>query len=323
MYRRLPLTTCLVLLMAAVASRGANPPAIEPKADEVLRKMSDYLASKPQIGFTVHDMLDHVAPDGQRISLSKQSKVKVRRPNRIAADVVGDVVNLAVGYDGKTFTLLSHETGEYAQVAVPDAIDKTLGVLAGDYGLVMASADLVLSDPYKAMTSNVRSGKHVGLHRVRGIPAHHLAFRQEMVDWQIWIADGDSPLPLKVVITYKEQPGDPQYIAFYDNWDMTAAYDDAAFEVVLPPNATRGNFIPTGVPQAFVPRTSRAPSTESPFNPGISGGSIRYAASVIGREPGNFAAPSLAPVNASPAGSAGFQPSVLPWASGGSVTFTQ
>lgn len=188
MFHRVGLTTCLVLLACAAATRGENSPAIVPKADEVLRRMSAYLASKPQFGFTVHDMLDHVAPDGQRISLGKQSKVKVRRPNRIAADVVGDVV---------------------------------------------------LSDPYKAMTSNVRSGKYVGLHRVRGIPAHHLAFRQEMVDWQIWIMDGDSPLPLKVVITYKEQPGDPQYIALYDNWDMTAQYDDATFEVVLPPNAKK------------------------------------------------------------------------------------
>jgi hypothetical protein len=131
------------------------------------------------------------------------------------------------------------ESGDDAQVEAPDTIDATLDKLVNDDGLVMASADLVFADPYKAMTSNVRSGKYVGLHRVRGIPCHHLAFRQEMVNWQIWIADGDSPLPLKLMITYKEQPGDPQCIALYDNGDMTAACDDAAFEITLPPNATK------------------------------------------------------------------------------------
>jgi len=238
MFRQAWMTVLSVLLLTG-ASLAQNAPAIDPKADEVLRKMSAFLASKPQFGFMVHDMLDHVAPDGQRISLGKQSKIKVRRPNRLAADVVGDVVNLVAAYNGKTFTILSRDSGDYAQADVPDTIDAALDKLVSDYGLVMASADLVFADPYKAMTGNVRSGKYVGLHRVRGIPCHHLAFRQEMVDWQIWIADGDSPLPLKVVITYKEQPGDPQYIALYDNWDMTAAYDDAAFEITLPPNAKK------------------------------------------------------------------------------------
>lgn len=90
-----------------------------------------------------------------------------------------------------------------------------------------------------------------------------------------------------------------------------------------PRNATQGNFIPTGAPPAYVPRASVPSSSASQLNAGISGGSIRYAPSRVGQAPGNFTAPSLAPAGSTPSTGAGFQPSVLPWASGGSVTYSQ
>ncbi|WP_395335468.1 DUF2092 domain-containing protein [Novosphingobium sp. BL-8H] len=41
----------------------------------------------------------------------------------------------------------------------------------------------------------------------------HYAFRQDKVDWQLWVEDGAMPLPCKIVITSKEDPTMPQYTA--------------------------------------------------------------------------------------------------------------
>ena len=46
-----------------------------------------------------------------------------------------------------------------------------------------------------------------------GADTDHYAFRQGDVDWQIWIERGERPLPRKLVITTREEVGQPQYSA--------------------------------------------------------------------------------------------------------------
>ena len=45
------------------------------------------------------------------------------------------------------------------------------------------------------------------LSKVQGQLCHHLAFRQEDIDWQIWIENGPTPLPRKFLITDKKAKG--------------------------------------------------------------------------------------------------------------------
>jgi hypothetical protein len=39
------------------------------------------------------------------------------------------------------------------------------------------------------------------------------------VDWQIWVQDGDKPVPCKLVITSKKMKGEPQFEARFSKWD--------------------------------------------------------------------------------------------------------
>jgi hypothetical protein len=114
-------------------------------------------------------------------------------------------------------------------------------MLAEQYGMVLPLADLVLADPYKTLIERVRTAEDLGSGYVFETKCRHLAFRQEVVDWQIWI-DESSNLPRKIVITYKEQPGDPQYTAFLSNWNLSAGTPDSHFTFTAPPNATKTEF---------------------------------------------------------------------------------
>ena len=68
---------------------------------------------------------------------------------------------------------------------------------------------------------------------------HHLAFRQEGVDWQVWIAEGADPLPRKVVITYKDLPDAPQFVALLDKWNLADQQPAKVFEFTAPDGAKR------------------------------------------------------------------------------------
>jgi hypothetical protein len=40
------------------------------------------------------------------------------------------------------------------------------------------------------------------------------------VDFQVWIAQGSEPLPRRIVITYKDENGQPQFRADFSNWNL-------------------------------------------------------------------------------------------------------
>ena len=75
--------------------------------------------------------------------------------------------------------------------------------------------------------------------------------RGDEVDFQIWIAQGDAPLPRRVIITYKNADGEPQFRALLSDWSLAAA-DAGRFAFTPPAGAEKVPFI--------VPDKSRRPS---------------------------------------------------------------
>ena len=76
----------------------------------------------------------------------------------------------------------------------------------------------------------------------------HYAFRQEKVDWQVWIDQGAQPLPCKLVITSTADPAQPQYSAVL-NWDLTTPVDPARLAFVPPANARKISIAEVSAPQ--------------------------------------------------------------------------
>jgi len=208
--------------------------SLEPKADEVLRRMSDYLAAAKQFSFEAHVMFDEVLDSGQKIQLSSMRKIQVRRPNKARSEIVGDVENQQLWYDGQTLAILDKTRNVYSVAKVPGSTDKMMDFLFEKYGIAAPLADLIISDPYTSATRNVRLGQYVGLHQVKGTKCHHLAFRQDNLDWQIWIEDGAKPLPRKLVITFRESIGQPQFVAIIGKWDLARQLPDELFAFKAP-----------------------------------------------------------------------------------------
>jgi hypothetical protein len=95
--------------------------------------------------------------------------------------------------------------------------------------VVLALADLVRADPYAELSGGVTYGRYLGLHQAAGTLCHHLAFAQETIEWQIWIDAGAQPLPRKIVITYVDEDGEPQYAATIRRWNLEPTFPEALF----------------------------------------------------------------------------------------------
>jgi hypothetical protein len=223
------------------------PAEIEPKADALLRQMCDALASAKQFTFEANILTDEVTATGQKIQFAKTVQPSIRRPDRIAADVKGDLQNYHFVYDGASVSLADPRSGEFSVIpSAPGTIDATLDFLANKYGIVTPLADLLFSNPYESFVRRCQAGVYVGEHSVNGTPTHHLAFRADAVDWQLWIdaTPGAKPLPRKLVISYKQLPAEPQFIAVFDKWDLNAKVPDEAFKFTPPAGAKRVELTP-------------------------------------------------------------------------------
>jgi hypothetical protein len=121
-----------------------------------------------------------------------------------------------------------------------------------------------MSDPYRILMQNVRSGYYIGLHKVEGIECHHLAFSRPDIDWQIWIEAGNKPVPKKLVITYKGIPAVPEYVGIFKDWDFSPKFTAGLFNFTPPEKAVKIEFQPTQAATAAAPPAATAPATPVP-----------------------------------------------------------
>jgi len=209
------------------ASEEATP-LIDPAAMQALERMGAYLRGLQAFSLKADDTLDEVLESGQKIQLTKTVEIRAHRPDRLRADIETDRKARELYYDGRNFTLVVPESRYYTTIPAPPTIRETLDYLQAKYGVAFPLADLFLWGESGDDSGAIQEAMRVGASRIAGQPAEHYAFRQADVDWQIWIAQGEAPLPLRYVITSKDVEGEPQFTATL-NWDTTAKPDESVF----------------------------------------------------------------------------------------------
>ena len=209
----------------------------DPRA--ALTRMGGYLRTLKT--FTIHaeTTIDEVLADtGQKLQFGGEAALYYRAPAHLRVDVSSERKDRQFFYDGKTLTVYGRRTGYYASVPAPPAIRELLAAAEQKYDLDFPLADLFYWGTDKADLEDIKSSTYVGPNWVGGAACDHYAFRQQGVDWQLWIERGEAPLPRKLVITTTDDDAQPQYTATL-TWRLTPGPDDATFTFVPPPDARR------------------------------------------------------------------------------------
>jgi len=203
-------------LMGAVSLAASLGVAFGVCADEVdakkmLKAMSDYMAGQTAIAFDYDTSLEVVTKEQQKVMLTSSGKVTLNRPDKIRATRDGGFSNAEMIFDGTTLTMVNRNVNQYAQAEVPGTIDHLTDELRDTYHKPVPGADLLSSNVYDALMPAVIDTKDLGSGVIGGQVCNHFAFRNQDVDWQIWVADGDRPYPCRYVVTSKQVDQAPQY----------------------------------------------------------------------------------------------------------------
>jgi hypothetical protein len=234
---RMSATAASVAILAAATAHGARAD----DAASLLKAMTDYTAAQKSITATFDSDIEVITPELQKIQFDSSGQMSLTRPDKLRIRRTGGYADVELVYDGKTVSLYGNNAKAYVQAEAPGTIDKLVDAIQNKTGGAMPGTDLLLSNAYEALTSDVVEGHHIGQGVVDGVECEHLAFRGHDTDWQIWIQTGAQPIPRKFVITSKTLAGAPQYTLRIKDWKTDAIADANAFTFKPPEGATKAS----------------------------------------------------------------------------------
>jgi hypothetical protein len=227
---------------------AADQGDVDPRAVEALKAMSTYLQTLQTFRLVSEGSLDVITVQDQKVQLDMVTTYQVRRPGGIRIDWVSDQKNRQFYYDGSKFTLVAPTLNYYATTDAPATNREFLDALYEKTGIELPLTDLFRwadadhADDIALLTSAFS----VGTATLDGVKTDHWAYRTDDYDWELWMEQGDKPLPRKFVLIDRTDPTLPAFTARL-TWQVNPTLDPAAFTYVPAADAIAISF---NTPQA-------------------------------------------------------------------------
>jgi hypothetical protein len=229
----------MALALVALLSIAPSAQAQDQDATKILKAMTDYVASQKVISATYDSDIEVITNNLQKIQFASSGQMLLSRPDKARVSRIGGYVDAELVFDGKTLSVLGKNLNAYAQTDATGSIDQLVARLRDEFGVPIPGADLLLSGAYDEMMEDVLDAKHIGRGVIDGVECDHLAFRNNDIDWQIWIQLGSRPIPRKYVITNKAVAGAPQYTLRMKEWKTDVQVPADAFAFKPPADAKK------------------------------------------------------------------------------------
>lgn len=230
------------LILGAPSARADD--GSEVTINGLVKAMTDTLTGAKSITLHVQKTYDDILVSGQKAQYSGAIDIALRRPDRLYVSYVDDFASREVWFDGDQFVLLDYKARVHGQLPAAGTVDATLDEVARTYGVVMPLAGLLGEDVQQLIDENLTFGLYIGLTDVDGVPAHQILLSSETSDWQFWIDAGETPLPLKIVITDTTEPSEPQKTFLFTDWNLEADLPDSMFTPEIPEDTVQAAFLP-------------------------------------------------------------------------------
>lgn len=216
---------------------------IDAEALQLLHGMTDYLGSLQRFSMHTENTYEDVLETGQKIQFQFSSSIVAQRPDKLRAERTDGMARQLFVYDGETLSMYDGGPDFFSIIGVPDNIDDFLHFARDTLDLVPPSGDMVYSNAFELLTAGITSGFVVGKAVIDGVSCDHLAFTTPVVDWQVWVADGDKPLLYKYVLTTRDDPAQPQFVTLVSDWNTEPKIEAGTFDFEPPATAMEIDFL--------------------------------------------------------------------------------
>ena len=242
---------CAIAAPAFAQSSGEAPataaaPQRDPAALAALDAMGNALRGLQAFKLTTQTTRDIVLDDGQKVQLLGEVEYRVQRPDKLFVDIRSDRKQRQLIFDGKQVTLYAPRLAVYAQAATEaDSIGGLVENANTKYGIEFPLGDLFRYGTGKTSKDDIQAAMHVGGGTLDGEAIEQYAYRQDGIDWQLWLSKATN-LPKRLEITSLDDETRPAYAAQL-HWDTKSPVDAASFAFRPPAGVNKIEIVPAVV----------------------------------------------------------------------------
>jgi hypothetical protein len=231
---------------------------------ELLKATSERLAAAKAMAFTAVASYEYPSRLGPPIQYSVHYDVTMQRPDRLRVIIPGDGPASEFYYDGHAMMAYAPAENLVAVADAPASIDATLAKAFDVADIYYPFTDLIVSDPYKALTDGVILAFYIGPSgQVGGVKTEMVAWANNDVFLQIWIGSDDK-LPRRVRAVYRDDPAALRHELDLSNWQLDGSIDPAAFASAAAKAAPQIAFGKPSAPPPIKPITRPAAKAAAP-----------------------------------------------------------
>jgi hypothetical protein len=234
-------------LWAPLLATAADDAGSDERAAARLAAMASTLAKATRLQTTIDANWDVTQPSGEKIEFGETRVITMRRPDRLRIEATRwDGRRRMFLFDGTQLAVSDPDLKVYATAPRPGTVDAALDYLTDDLHMRMPLHELFSADLAKKLAS-IGKARWVDADTIAGTATDHVFLRGDGTDLQVWIAKEGDALPRRIVITYRQDEGQPQFRASFTEWNLSPDVPDALFVFTPPEGAEK---IPFAVPGA-------------------------------------------------------------------------
>lgn len=234
---------------------------LEPRAMALLKASSAKLAQAKTMSFTATAGYEYPSKLGPPLVYSTRYEVTMQRPDKLRIVIPGDGPASAFYYDGRAMTVYAPVENLAAVADAPPTIDAMLQAAFRNAAIYFPFEDLLVTDPYAAMTSGTILAYVIGPSTViGGTKTDMVAWASNDVHLQMWIG-ADDQLPRRIRAMFSTDPLRLRHQVDFADWRLDAAVAPETFASAKAQAAGRMAFAaPAPPPKGVKPLTAGTPA---------------------------------------------------------------
>lgn len=240
------LTAIPAFAAPATSAPSAKAPALTAEAKQALEEMSSYLRQLKSFELTADGTAEAVTDEGQSIEFGLQLHYLVQTPDRLMGEVSTGARKVQLFYDGASLTVAVPGEKYYAQAPITGSLSTLLARADAQYGVTLPLESLFRWGDATRPQEWPTSGFKVGTAKCGAAICTQYAFRQAGYDWQMWLRQGSSPLPVRLVFIGKDRTSRPRTTATL-TWVTGQEIAAERFRFVPPATASRVALAPAAI----------------------------------------------------------------------------
>lgn len=244
MFKLPRISILLIVLLTAPSAAAQDGPRRDQQAIGVLQSMGEFIGGLKSFQINGVALEDANFGEGLIVTNPTEVRVVVKRPDSMHMRQSDGEHAKDLFIHDETLSLYDELTGLYAKSSVPEGLDAGLDFALDELGIDLPLMDLIHSDAFGRLVESNDTVMYLrGKNRVDGVDCHHIVIRVPGADVQLWVQEGNQPLPRRMIITSAWEAGLPRFTAVLD-WNLEPRIESGSFKFQAPEGARQIEFEP-------------------------------------------------------------------------------